>query len=104
MEIIAPPNIPFPVEPGTGALDFDGTNFTPSPDNTGSFNIDTENTTILKRFVNKVLLTNGDTVLTTPEPGTVPVGYGMRFSIHNASTTDKLDAAIYVMMYRKNTI
>ena len=104
MDIIVPPNTPYPAIFHDGNFDLVNGHLVPNADNTGEYCMYNEEKVYL-RFINRMLMlgTLRDNV-TAPEPSFLPKTVFQRFSIHNGSAENNLKAVVAMGLYRMKTI
>jgi len=105
VDVICPPNIPFPSPTHTGTLDRVGSSFVPNPTNTGAY-MTAPVEVRLFRFINRMhLLGSGTREVHSPEPFQLFTPYFLRFTLTNPAGNDKnVQGGIVIGMYRVRTI
>lgn len=102
VEVVAPPNIPYPV-PGNGSLDLVDGAFVPNSSGTGKFSTSTDEK-VFARYVNKLnLLGSNVQDVSSPEPFTLSKAYKLKSTVTNTGAVD-LSLAITIGLYRKATV
>lgn len=105
IEIMCPAGVPFPAPNGNGNRDLvDGT-FVENTEGTGAWMV-LEQEVLLNRFVNEmhICAPAGREGIDSVEPFMLNHAYKMRATVHNSGSTNTLEAALTISMYRKNTL
>jgi hypothetical protein len=104
VDIIAPAGTPYPAIFGDGNTDLVNGHLVPNTDGTGDYFVHNTDEVYLK-FVNKMLLLGTCRETTSaPEPSFLPKTVFQRFTMHNASTDNVLNAVVTMGLYRERTV
>lgn len=105
IEVLCPPNVPFPSPTKTGTLDLINGEWVPNLTNTGAY-MTAPVEVRLFRFINKMHLVGSDVnIINSLEPFLLNYPYFLRCSMTADSTIDgELKAGITIGMFRKKTI
>lgn len=102
IEVIAPVGIPYPNKDGTGSLDYVNGSFVPNSSNTGAFDINFSEETIVFRFVNRMHLIGTDKPIRAEEPFLLRKPYFLRFKLQSDHT--EAAAAVTLDLFRQLTV
>ena len=106
IDVVCPPNIPFPSPTNTGTLDNVNGKFVPNTTGTGAY-MTAPVEVVLFRFINAMHLVGDNELddIDSPEPFMMYFPYFLRMSINaDANITGQLKAAVTVGMFRKKTV
>jgi len=106
IEVICPPNVPFPHPTNQGTLDLTITGFVPNTTNTGAY-VTAPVEVKLFRFLNAFHLVGSEATkaISSPEPFMLNTPYFLRYTLNvDPEITGVLKAAVTMGMFRKKTV